>query len=178
MARDELTSSIPVTCNKDCGGGCPLLAHVEGGRLLRITNNPLGTPYMRGCVRGFQMPDVVYAPDRLTTPLWRVGPRGSGQFEPLEWDDALDRIADRLARIKAQYGAESILKLGGSGSCRGALHNTGRLTSRFLGLLGPCTGTHGSYSSAAVSFVTPYLFGTGDVGIDPATFLHAKLIIK
>lgn len=42
---------IPVSCNKDCGGGCPLLAHVEDGRLIKITDNPLGTRYTTGCVR-------------------------------------------------------------------------------------------------------------------------------
>ncbi len=60
---------VPVSCNKDCGGGCPLLAHVEDGRLVKITDNPLGTRYMTGCVRGFQMPRVVYHRDRLKQPL-------------------------------------------------------------------------------------------------------------
>ncbi len=60
---------IPVSCNKDCGDVCSLLAHVEDGRLVEITDNPLGTRYMTGCVRGFQMPRVVYHRDRLKQPL-------------------------------------------------------------------------------------------------------------
>ena len=51
---------LPVSCNKDCGGGCPLIAHVENGRLLKITNNPLRNRYMTGCVRGYQMPKAAY----------------------------------------------------------------------------------------------------------------------
>ena len=71
---------IPVSCNKDCAGGCPLLAYVRDGRVERIGNNPLGGPYMAGCVKGFGMPKTLYAPDRLTWPLIRSGERGDGQF--------------------------------------------------------------------------------------------------
>ena len=48
-ARDDRR---PVACNRDCGGGCPLLATVEDGRVVRIANNPAGGPYLKGCVRG------------------------------------------------------------------------------------------------------------------------------
>ena len=44
--------TIPVSCNKDCGAGCPLLAHVEDGKIIKITDNPKGTPYMKGCSKG------------------------------------------------------------------------------------------------------------------------------
>jgi anaerobic dimethyl sulfoxide reductase subunit A len=69
------------------------------------------------------------------------------------------------------------MQLGGSGSCRGALHNTGSLTARFLSLFGGCTATYSSYSSAAAAFATPYVLGTSDAGIDPATLQFSKLII-
>lgn len=48
------------------------------------------------------------SPDRLMWPLRRVGPRGSAQFERVTWDEALDEIADRLARIRREHGSESI----------------------------------------------------------------------
>ena len=41
---------VPVTCNKDCCAGCPLLAHVKDGRVTKITNNPLRDPFVVGCV--------------------------------------------------------------------------------------------------------------------------------
>jgi anaerobic dimethyl sulfoxide reductase subunit A len=170
-------ASIPISCNKDCGGGCPLLATVEHGRVTRITNNPLGGPTMSGCVRGFQMPRVLYAPDRLKKPLLRTGPRGSGEFSEVEWPHALDLVAGKLAGIKAQYGNESILHLGGSGSCRGALHNTHRLTARFLSLFGGYTGTYGSFSSGAADFATPFVLGTSPPGIDPGTLQFSELIV-
>jgi anaerobic dimethyl sulfoxide reductase subunit A len=170
-------ASLPISCNKDCGGGCPLLATVEHGRVTRITNNPLGGPTMSGCVRGFQMPRVLYAPDRLKKPLLRTGPRGSGEFSEVEWPHALNLVAGRLAGVKARYGNEAILFLGGSGSCRGALHNTHRLTARFLGLFGGYTGTYGSYSSGAADFATPFVLGTSPPGIDPGTLQFSELIV-
>ncbi len=178
--RSERT--IPVSCNKDCGAGCPLLATVEDGadadiRVTRIRDNPLGGPYMHGCLRGYQMPRVLYAPDRLRAPLLRTGPRGSGQFEEVSWDRALDVVAHRLADVKARYGNTAILHLGGSGSCRGALHNTHSLTTRFLSLFGGYTETYWNYSTAAAHFATPYVLGTRRAGIDTATLQFSNLII-
>ncbi len=169
--------AIPVSCNVDCSGGCPLVAHVRNGRIARIGNSPFAGRHMAGCSKGFQAPRLLYASDRLTTPLLRRGPRGSADFRPVSWSDALDIVADRLANIKERHGAEAILDLGGSGACRGALHNTSRLTSRFLALFGNCTETHSSYSSAATSFATPFVLGTTHAGVDPGILQFSQLII-
>lgn len=168
---------VPVSCNKDCGGGCPLLAHVEDGRLVKITDNPLGTRYMTGCVRGFQMPRVVYHRDRLKQPLLRSGARGSGEFKEISWSEALTMIAEKLTRAKAEHGAASILPLGGGAAERGALHNTQVLMKRFFGMLGDYTATYNYYSADAEKYVRPYVFGTADVGLDPATLAFSRLII-
>ena len=172
-----MRSQIPVACNLDCGGGCALLADIEDGRLTRIIDNPAGGPYMVGCVRGYQMSRVLYAPDRLRRPLLRSGPRGSGQFREVEWTEALDHTAEKLQALRDRHGAESILNLSSAGSCRGALHNTLKLSARFFSLFGGCTEWRGSYSSQAVYFVVPYVLGTTRTGVDPATLEHSKLII-
>jgi anaerobic selenocysteine-containing dehydrogenase len=70
--------TIAVSCDKDCGAGCPLLAHIEHGRVTRITDNPLGGPTMSDCAKEFQMTHALYSPDRVKRPLLRTGPRGSG----------------------------------------------------------------------------------------------------
>ena len=170
-------SVVPVSCPLDCGGGCPLHAHVEGGRVTKVVDNPLGGPYLSGCVKGLQMHRVLHAPDRLKRPLLRTGPRGSGEFKEVGWSEALDLVAERLTDIKGKYGNEAIIRLGGSGACNGVLHNTGRLTKRFLSQFGGYTEFDGYYSSQAAQFVTPYVLGTGSVGIDPGTLQHAGLII-
>ncbi len=168
---------VAVSCNRDCGAGCPLLAHVENGRVVRISNNPLRDPHMSGCLRGFEMPRIVYSPHRLKQPLVRSGPRGAGSFKEVSWKEALALVATRLSEITSQHGPDAILALGGSGSCRGAVHNTERLMRRFLQHLGGATTTLGSYSDAAVSYVKPHLFGAAHVGIDPATLQFSKFIV-
>jgi DmsA/YnfE family anaerobic dimethyl sulfoxide reductase A subunit len=168
---------LPVSCNKDCAAGCPLLAHIKNGKIIKITNNPAGTQYMQGCGKGFQAMRATDAPDRLLKPLIRTGPRGSRNFKEVTWDEALDRVAAGLEEINKKYGRDSLIFLGGSGSCRGALHHTGRLTERFLNLLGNNVQKNGNYSCAAYDFVTPYVFGTYDVGLDAGTLQHSKLII-
>ena len=171
---------LPVSCNKDCGAGCPLIAEISDGRLLRIRDNPLRPGHMRGCVRGYQMTRAVYHPQRLKSPLVRSGPRGAGQFREVGWDEALRIVSERLRQIRETWGAQSILRLGGSGSCRGALHNTELVTRRFFSLFGGYTDTTGSYSSGAEMFVAPYLFGPGNsfrTGIDAAMLGHSRLIL-
>jgi anaerobic dimethyl sulfoxide reductase subunit A len=170
-------TTLPVSCNKDCGGGCPLLAHVENGRLVKITNNPNKNRYMTGCVRGYGMTQVVYAKDRLKRPLLRTGPRGSGEFKRIAWDEALDLVAGNLGEMQDKYGAGAVLPLGGSGGCVGAVHNTALLKDRFFGLLGGCTVAEGNYSEQTIEFVKPYLFGSADTGLDPGTLQFSNLII-
>ena len=168
---------LPVSCNLDCGAGCALLAEVRQGRLARIRDNPLRPPLARGCARGYAMARRVYAPDRITRPLLADGPRGSGRFRQAGWEEALDRVALGLAEIGEKHGPESVILLGGSGSCRGALHNTEALGPRFLSLFGGFTATSGSFSSAAERFVAPFVFGTPYTGLDPATLEHSRLIL-
>jgi anaerobic dimethyl sulfoxide reductase subunit A len=170
-------NSVPVACNLDCGGGCPLLAQVENGKIVKISNNPNGGKYLSGCIRGLQMHRVQYAPDRLKKPLIREGERGSGKFIETDWLEAFDYIAEKMKGIKEKYGNEAFIRLGGSGACNGALHNTSSLTKRFLSFFGGYTETFSSYSSAAGQFVTPYMLGTREVGIDPFTLDESNLII-
>ena len=170
-------TTVPVACNRDCGGGCPLLATVDGGRVVRIANNPAGGPYLKGCVRGFQAWRQQRAEDRLTRPLVRTGPRGSGLYREASWDEAVKLVAEGLARVRERHGDASILALGGSGSCRGALHDTEDLTARYLNLSGGHVEQTSTYSSAASSFTQPVVLGTQYAGVDPATLRHTAMIV-
>ncbi len=87
---------VPVACNHDCGGGCTLLAYTENGRVTGFARNPHAGRHHMPCVRGFQMHRVQYHEDRLTKPLIRTGPRGSGLFREATWGEALDTVARRL----------------------------------------------------------------------------------
>ena len=181
--------TFPVSCNRDCITGCPLEAVVEDGVLTEIRNSPQRSAYMNGCMRGFRFPAVVYHPDRLTRPMIAVDSDGSDtgsgrhrqrrprMFRPASWDEALDLVAARLQSTQANKGPESVMRIGGSGACRGALHNTAQLTKRFLALAGGFTDTYGSYSSEATDYVKPFMYGTDAVGIDVKTLRYSELII-
>jgi len=172
-----MSMRLPVACNRDCGGGCPLVATVEDGRVMRIGNNPAAGPFLKGCPRGFQAARQLYAEDRLTRPLVRSGPRGSGSFREVSWPAAVREVADGLQAVRDRHGDGAILALGGSGSCRGALHNTAVLTARFLNLIGGHVGESNSYSSAAARYVQPVMLGRDKPGVDPATLRYSELIV-
>ena len=170
---------IPVFCGKDCGGdACPLLATVEGGRVTNVVNNPAGGKYLKGCARGFNLPLEQYAPDRILEPLVRSGPRGSGQFRPVSWDEALDLTAHNLGEIRARYGPNAILNRASAGAT-GALHGTPGLMGQFLNLFGGCTRLSNNYSNAAANVVLPYLLGSDWTvsGFDASTLQYAQMII-
>ncbi|MEI2996073.1 MAG: molybdopterin-dependent oxidoreductase [Senegalimassilia anaerobia] len=94
----------PAFCAIDCPGRCPLELHLRDGELARVSANKAAP----ACHRGLSMRAWANSPDRLMWPLRRVGPRGSAQFERVTWDEALDEIADQLARIRREHGNESI----------------------------------------------------------------------
>jgi anaerobic dimethyl sulfoxide reductase subunit A len=169
--------TIPVSCNRDCVTGCPLLAYVEDGKLRKVSDNPLKGPMMRGCARGYQMPRVVYAADRLRRPLLRTGARGAGKFREVGWDEALDYVAERLTAAKSADGPQSVLRLGGGGACRGSLHHTALLASRFLSGFGGFTDITGNYSSRAATYAAAHVYGQSSAGIDPATLQFSRLLI-
>src|SRR4029079_5248015 len=60
------------------------------------------------CVKVDRYLERVYSPDRLLTPLRRTGPKGSGEFEPVGWDEAIDEIVGRWQKISATQGAVEI----------------------------------------------------------------------
>ena len=97
-------------CTKDCPDTCGLLVRVEDGRITSVKGDP-AHPYTRGfiCKKGARFPEHVHGPARLTSPLKRTGPKGSGEFAPISWDEALDEVAANLERVAAEFGPEAVL---------------------------------------------------------------------
>src|SRR5262245_61460329 len=98
-------------CPHDCPDACATLVTVESGRATKIQGDP-NHPFTQGflCAKVNRYLERTYHRDRLTTPLRRVGPKGSGRFEPATWDEALTEIAAKLNAIRASKdGPQSIL---------------------------------------------------------------------
>ncbi|HNR50961.1 MAG TPA: molybdopterin-dependent oxidoreductase, partial [Deltaproteobacteria bacterium] len=99
-----------------CPAGCWVLVTYDGkGRLSSVRaddSSPLGMI----CPLGEHSAEIVYAKERLTSPLKRRGPKGSYEFEKIGWDDALDEIAHRLRAVKAESGPEATAIYTGRGS--------------------------------------------------------------
>ena len=102
--------TIRVTCAHDCPCMCSLLAHVDNGKLIKVSGDP-EQPYTAGfaCAKVNRDAELVYAPDRIKTPLRRTGPKGSGQFAPITWTEALDEIENRWKGIIANDGPLALL---------------------------------------------------------------------
>ena len=89
---------------------------MNGDRVAKVTGDP-DSPTSRGylCPKGASATELLYHPDRLTTPLRRKGKRGEGLWEPITWDDALDEITERFSRIKNESGSEYVALAHGTG---------------------------------------------------------------
>jgi len=99
-----------------CHNGCGILVYTKGNEVIKVEGDP-DTPFNEGrlCARCLALPKVVQHPDRLTSPLKRVGERGKGKWKQITWDEAYQIIVDNVRRIQKEYGPESIVALGGTG---------------------------------------------------------------
>ncbi|HLE80412.1 MAG TPA: molybdopterin-dependent oxidoreductase, partial [Dehalococcoidia bacterium] len=111
-----------------CPAGCGILVKVVNGRAVKIEGNPLH-PINEGrlCPKGQIGLQILYDPDRIKTPLKRTGERGSGQWQPISWDEAIGTVASELKKIRDQGQAHTVVFM--SGRNRGQM---GGFIGRFL----------------------------------------------
>jgi len=107
IAGDERL--VPTVCSSHCGGACLLKVHVKDGVIRQIETDDGEEPQLRGCLRGRAYRQRVYDPDRVLYPMKRVGAKGEGKFERVSWDEALDRVAGEVKRVRDTYGPASIV---------------------------------------------------------------------
>ncbi len=114
-----------------CHGGCGVLVYKKQGKVEKIGGDP-DCPIAHGtlCPKGIASTQIAYHPDRLKYPIKRIGPKGSGKWERISWDEALDTIAEKINGYKTDLGAESIVMGYGTGRDNEAV------IYRFANLLG------------------------------------------
>ena len=96
-------------CPHDCPSTCALEVEVDGNRIGALRGAEANS-YTAGviCAKVARYAERVHHPDRLTLPLLRSGPKGSGQFRTIGWDEALDRVAAAFAQAAARHGNEAV----------------------------------------------------------------------
>jgi anaerobic selenocysteine-containing dehydrogenase len=101
---------VPSVCPLDCPDACSLRLTLDGPRLVKLEGDR-EHPITRGfaCVKMAHYPARQHHPDRLQVPLRRCGPKGSGQFQPVSWDEALEEIVERLRAVITEHGPQAVL---------------------------------------------------------------------
>jgi anaerobic selenocysteine-containing dehydrogenase len=158
-------------CPLDCQDTCSWVAHVEDERVVRL-EGAREHPFTRGtlCAKVNDYFERTYAPDRLLYPLRRTGPKGSGVFERITWDQALSEIAERFAAVIDEHGSASLLPVNYLGSM-GVVQR--RALLRLFHALG-ASRFHGSICGASGNA----LEAEGHPrGFDPEEIVHSRFIL-
>lgn len=162
------------TCPHDCPSACALdIEVINGGTIGRVRGSKQQS-YTAGviCAKVARYAERIHHAERLMHPMRRTGPKGSGQFAPISWDEALDEIAAKFNEAERDFGAESVWPYYYAGTM-GLVMRDGinRLShekkySRFFGTI--CS------TIAQAGFTA----GTGRVaGVDPREMAKSDLIV-
>ena len=168
------TKTVRGACPQDCPDTCAFIYHVEDGKLVEVTGDP-AHPMTRGglCVKLKDFAEHHYNPDRILYPMKRVGPKGSGKYERIGWDEALSTIKSKWTEIIDQYGSTAIMPhayLGNQGTANG-LTAGDAFFNRLGSTVAEKTYCESGSSTAWVMTVGP----TG--GLDVESLAYAKYII-
>ena len=166
-------TTVRGACPHDCPDTCALITTVENGVAIRVQGNP-NHRHTDGalCTKVSRYTERTYHPERILHPLKRVGPKGSGQFERIGWDEALDTIAAGLKAIAAR-NPEAILPYSYAGTM-GQVQSEG-MAARFFNQLG-ASQLERTICSSAGGEALVNTFGA-KVGMKVEHFAEAKLIL-
>ena len=172
-----MEKTVHAVCPLDCPDTCSMLVTVNEGKAIGLRGNP-DHSFTRGalCGKMNHYLELVYSDNRLKTPLRRTGPKGSGQFEPISWDDALNTIAAKFQEISnSTHGPQAILPYSYYGTM-GKLQASS-LDRRFFHVLG-ASKLDRTICASAGSLGYEYTVGQGRFGADPLAVPGCNLIIN
>jgi anaerobic selenocysteine-containing dehydrogenase len=171
MSKEQ--TIVHAACPHDCPDTCAMLVTVENGEVTKVRGDP-DHPFTQGglCVKVSDYERHAYHPDRLLYPMRRVGPKGEGRFERIEWADAISEICDRFTTLSDEFGAEAIVPysyLGNMGILNGL-----NVMDPFMHRLGASV-TERTFCSSCRS--SAYLMTLGPAFIDPESLAHSRYIV-
>ncbi|MGY2047030.1 molybdopterin oxidoreductase family protein [Methylobacterium sp. JK268] len=171
QARIERRTS---TCPHDCPSVCALDVEVIDGSAIGRVRGSTRQSYTAGvvCAKVARYAERIHHPDRLTQPLVRTGPKGSGQFAPISWDEALDRTAEAFLKAEAAHGAEAVWPYYYAGTM-------GLVMRDGINRLRHAMGYSGQYSTICTTLAwAGYVAGTGRLaGSDPREMAESDCVV-
>ena len=152
-------------CAINCPGRCSLKFHVKDDEVVWVDtytskDADFDEPQPRACLRGRTYRRWMNSPDRINYPMKRTGKRGEGKFERISWDEAIDLAATKLKEVIDQYGNEAVY----IPYATGVSATTARPFYRMMNTLGGYLKFYNSYSTAQISCITPYMYGSKNNG--------------
>jgi len=171
VVRPRIVASA---CPHDCPSTCALEIEILDPHTIGRVRGAEDNAYTAGviCAKVARYAERVHHPDRLKQPLRRTGPKGSGQFVPIGWDDALDLVAEQFLRAEARHGSEAVwpyLYAGTMGYVmRDGIHRL-RHAKKYSGF----------FSTICVNPAwTGFIAGTGKLaGADPREMAKSDLVV-
>ena len=167
--------TVRAACPHDCPDTCAMRVEVDPAtaRVVRV-HGAADHPTTHGalCTKVSRYAERTYHPERVLTPLRRVGPKGTGQFEPATWDEALTAIAARLQAIAAR-DPEAILPYSYAGTM--GLIQGESMAARFFHRLGASL-LNRTICASAGSDALAATYG-GKVGMHVRHFAESRLIV-
>jgi anaerobic selenocysteine-containing dehydrogenase len=151
-------------CPHDCPSVCSLKVEVIGGRSIGRVHGAKTNSYTAGviCAKVARYAERIHHPERLLYPLKRTGPKGSGSFERISWDEALDTVAREFLKAEESFGAQSVWPYYYAGTM-------GYVMRDGINRLRHVKKYSGQYSTICTAMAwTGYVAGTGKLaGADP-----------
>ena len=170
---EQATTTVRGACPHDCPDTCAMLVTVEDGRATKVAGDP-EHPFTRGglCVKVNNYQEKTYSPDRVLHPMRRTGPKGSGRFERISWDEALETIATTFRAKIAEHGPETVMPVSYLGT-QGILNGLdGRATRSSTG--SAPRSPSGPTATPVPAPPTPSTVGA-TAGVDPESIVHSQL---
>ncbi len=167
-------NKVSGVCPHDCPDTCATITEVQDGQAIAFYARP-DHPHTQGwlCAKVRPYLERVYHPERLHTPLRRVGAKGSGAWQAISWEAAIAEIATRWQQIIARYSAAAILPYSYSGTL-GLLQNA-VCEQRLWNRMG-ASGLIRSICGAAAEHAVTATLGRR-LAPPPEQVLHSKLVL-
>ncbi len=174
MNKPVALRTVRSVCPHDCPSACALDVDLVDERTIGRVRGAKDDPYTAGviCEKVARYAERIHHPQRLLYPLKRVGPKGSGQFERISWDEAMAEIATRFAGIEAEHGPEAIWPYYYAGTM-------GHVQRDGINRLRAAKGYSRQYDTICTGTAWPgYIAGTGHLaGVSPEEMAESDCVV-